>query len=185
MIANSPQYKNGRNDHPYYACQTKCNINGDYCRGIRVPKKKIEDFIEAFIGSFAESEFSKATVNEPEVVNRIEVELNHHRANLEKLKRKQAALTSKFLDSDNSSVEVLIKANDECKLKISKEEKDIRILEQQLSDLNHEDAAKAFGVLKKWKSLDIHTKRVALHKVLPKAVMFEEPPGHSAIRKTD
>ncbi len=174
MIANAPQYKSGHNEHPYYACQTKCNVNGDYCRGVRVPKKKIEDFIEAFIGSFAETEFFKATVNDPDTVQRLRIELNGHIVGLDKLKRKQAALTSKFLESNNSSVDILIKANDECKQKISKAEKEIRALEQQLSDMNHEDAAKAFGILKKWKSLDIHSKRAALHKVLPKAVMYED-----------
>jgi hypothetical protein len=33
---------------------------------------------------------------------------------------------------------------------------------------------RAFGILKKWKSLDIQSRRAALHRVLPKAVMYED-----------
>jgi len=174
MIANASVDKRKQTTHPYYACQTKCAVKGHYCRGIRVPKKKIEDFIEAFIGSFAESEFSKATVTEPEVVTRIETELRNQKATLKKLNAKMESLSKKFIETENMHVDVLVKASVECKKSIVKVEKEIQSLEKQLSDLNHEDAVRAFGILKKWKSLDIQSRRAALHRVLPKAVMYED-----------
>ena len=45
---------------------------------------------------------------------------------------------------------------------------------RDLSDISQEDAMNAFGLLKKWKALDMHTKRKALQLVMPKAVMFED-----------
>jgi len=160
--------------HYYYACQTKTAKSAKYCRGVRVPMKKIEEFIEAFIGAFAEEEFSKAMVNAPESVNLVELELKSLRAQLEKVTRKQGAIAKKFMESESMNLDLLVKLDADCKKAIANLEAEIRNYESQLSDISQEDARNAFGILKKWKALDVHTKRKALQMVMPKAVMFED-----------
>jgi len=160
--------------HYYYACQSKTAKSAKYCRGVRVPKKKIEQFIEEFVGAFAEEQFSKAMINAPATVNLVELELKSLRSQLEKVTRKQVAISKKFMESENMNLDVLVKLDADCKRLIANLESQIRNYESQLSDISQEDARNAFGILKKWKALDMHTKRKALQLVMPKAVMFED-----------
>ena len=158
----------------YYICQTRAYIKKDNCRGARVPKKKLEAFIEDFIGHFAASEFNKLVVNEPETVSRLQNEIKALQIDLEKAKKKQAMLAKHFADSGDTDVKVLLDADKECKERVFQLEKKIRDRAKELDEINLVDVKDSFGILKKWKKLDAHSRRTALQRVIPKAVMYED-----------
>ena len=50
----------------------------------------------------------------------------------------------------------------------------IRDRAKELDEINLVDVKDSFGILKKWKKLDAHSRRTALQRVIPKAVMYED-----------
>lgn len=160
--------------HRYYTCQTKSCINSKYCQGSRVPKEKIEDFIEQFVGVFAAEQYNEAASNNADAQVRLKQEIQSLHKQLERVQKKKDALAAKFLEAASMNVETLVKADELAKQEISRLEREIAALQRELSEISLAESRNAFDELKDWKRMDLQSKRVALQKAIPLAVMYDD-----------
>lgn len=165
--------KNGK--HKYYICQTKYHIKKDYCTGTRIPVGMIEEFFENFIGGFAADQFDELIANEPETIERLQMEIELRKKKLESVKRRRQNLAKQFAKIDEETdAGILLEADKECKKEIARLEDELYQRENQLSEISHTEARDAFDHLKKWKKLDLQEKRRALKQVIPRIVMYKD-----------
>ena len=161
------------NGSTYYVCQATHTIGKQACKGARVNAKKIETFIESFVGALAADEYLRFVNDQPDAKRIVSREIERLRTALEKQEKKLADLPVRLAKED-LPISFIKKTIAELEPDIERLKGQLEYAESELARVSKAEQLDALDKLKKWKSLTIQDKRKALAQVISQMVMHPD-----------
>lgn len=157
----------------YYACQSRHRKGIKACSGITVNAKKIESFIEKFVGALAAKEFYNFITEMPDEREKVSERINILRRLIQISQKKLDSLPKKIA-KNIISIKMAGETEKELNSEISLRDKELKLAELDLEEVSRAEQLDAVDKLKKWRTFTIQEKRAALRKVILEMVMHPD-----------